>query len=391
MPVSFKPLFDGTRYKVYFGGRGAGKSWAIAQALIIQSLSDKLLILCTREYQTSITDSVYRLLTDQIYEMGLSSFFDCTLTRIKSVNGSEFIFKGLHHNIAEIKSTEGVDRVWVEEAQSVSTNSWEILIPTIRKEKSEIWISFNTGEVDDPTYTRFVLNPPPDAVVKKVGWQDNPYFPDVLEKERLYMQRVDPEAYEHVWEGEPRRISDACVLKGKYRIETFETPENVQFYFGSDFGFSQDPLTLERCFIQDNKLYIDYEAWGIGVELDDIPALYDTIPDVRNWTIRADDSRPETINYIKKKDLISRALLKHGEEMIPRQTKKDRLWKELLGLESLKSLSSTSVANILPRKQSFGDTRQIDSLMKFCQSFKTVMSTAGMQLDMPVNHLSKAA
>ena len=150
-------------------------------------------------------------------------------------------------------------------------------------------------------------------------------------------------------------------------------------------------LTLERCFIQDNKLYIDYEAWGIGVELDDIPALYDTIPDVRNWTIRADDSRPETINYIKKKDLISRALLKHGEEMIPRQTKKDRLWKELLGLESLKSLSSMSVANILLRKQSFGDTRQIDSLMKFCQSFKTVMSTAGMQLDMPVNHLSRAA
>jgi phage terminase large subunit len=299
---AFVPLLEPHRYKVYYGGRGGAKSWEFADALILRSLCGQELILCTREYQSSIADSVYRLLLSRISALGLNECFRATLNSIKSINGSEFIFKGLHHNIMEIKSLEGVTICWVEEAQSVSGESWEVLIPTIRRANSEIWISFNTGEEDDPTYVRFVKNPPPDSVVRKVGWQDNPFFPEVLNKERLYLKSVDPEAYEHIWEGFPKKISEACIFRDKYTVRSFETPEGVRFYYGADWGFSQDPTVLMRCFIRDNKLFIDYEAYGIGVDLDDIPALFDQVPEARKWIIRADNSRPETIRHIKKKD-----------------------------------------------------------------------------------------
>jgi phage terminase large subunit len=239
---------------------------------------------------------------DRITYHGWETKFVITLNRIiNKATGAEFLFKGLCHNINEIKSTEGVTVVWVEEAQSVSKESWDVLIPTIRREGSEIWVSFNTGEVDDPTYQRFVMNTPPNAVVKKVSYLDNPYFPAVLEQERAYCQKVDPDAYHNIWEGNPKEITNACIFKGKYSVRSFETPENARFYFGSDFGFSQDPLTLVRCFPLDNKLYVDQESWGVGVELNEIPEFYDSVPESRIWTIRADDSRPDTISYLKNK------------------------------------------------------------------------------------------
>ena len=142
-------------------------------------------------------------------------------------------------NIAEIKSTEGIDICWVEEAQVVSDASWQVLIPTVRKPDSEIWLSFNTGQADDPTYKRFVLNPPPDSIVRKVNYYDNPFHSDVMEKERQYLLKVDPESHNHVWLGNPLMISDACIFKGKFRLDRFETPEDVQLLFGADFGFSR--------------------------------------------------------------------------------------------------------------------------------------------------------
>lgn len=298
---AFEPLLEPYRYKVFYGGRGGAKSWEFTDALIMYSICGKELILCTREYQASIADSVYRLLLNRIQALGLLHCFKITQTSIKSITGSEFIFKGLHHNIMEIKSLEGVTKCWVEEAQSVSSESWEVLIPTIRREGSEIWISFNTGEEDDPTYTRFVLNPPPDSVVRKVGWQDNPYFPEVLNKERLYLKSVDPEAYEHIWEGFPRKLTEACIFKGKYEIKGFTTPPGVRFYYGADWGFGPDPSGLWRCFIEEDCLYIDYESVGYGVDLEDLPDLFDRVPRSREWTIRADNSRPEMIRFMKKK------------------------------------------------------------------------------------------
>lgn len=158
--------------------------------------------LCARELQGSINDSVHKLLHDIIVDEGLEWFYEVQKATIKGKNGTEFIFKGLKHNATEIKSTEGVDICWVEEAEKVSDNSWEILIPTIRKDNSEIWISFNPKHPTDPTYVRFVANADKDMLVKKVSWNDNPFFPDVLNQERLRLQKNDPTAYKHVWEGE---------------------------------------------------------------------------------------------------------------------------------------------------------------------------------------------
>lgn len=303
--ASSQDLFRPARYKVKWGGRGGAKSWDIARALLSIAHSRRVRIGCFREFQTSISDSVYRLLTDQLDLTGLTPWFDVTQKTIQSrVTGSEFLFKGLHRNANEIKSMEAVDIAWVEEAQSVSKNSWEVLIPTIRKEGSEIWVSFNPLEEADDTYQRFVLKPPPSAIVTKVGWEDNPWFPKTLDEERRHMLATDPEAYEHVWGGSCRTISDAVIFKGKYVVETFDPPEQVRFFHGNDHGFSDDPAVLIRCWTTGEapveELWVDFEAYGHRVEIDGLPALFDQIPSARQWPIKADSSRPETISYLAR-------------------------------------------------------------------------------------------
>lgn len=200
---------------VYYGGRGGGKSWAVADALLILGCMNSLRILCARELQISIADSVHRLLCDRIDALGLNDFYRITQKSIEGVNGTIFLFKGIKHNSTEIKSTEGIDICWVEEAEKVSRNSWEVLIPTIRKENSRIIVTFNTKNVTDATYERFILNKRDNTYVQKVSWRDNPFFPDVLNKERLDMLQRDPEAYAHIWEGEP----DTRYNGGVYAIQ----------------------------------------------------------------------------------------------------------------------------------------------------------------------------
>lgn len=252
----------------------------------------------------------HRVESIEIYEQGsfrqsrLSNSGDYVYNLEVEINNNYFANGILVHNC------------WVEEAQSTSEDSWSILIPTIRTganwEESEIWLTWNTGKIDDPTYKRFVTNPPDDCITKKVGWQDNPFFPKVLEKERLYLQRVDIDAYNHIWEGEPLSISEAAIFKGKYVIEEFEAPKNTIFYYGADFGFAQDPSTLIRSYIQDNHLFIDYEAYGVGVETDELPQLYDSVPGSREWKIKGDRARPDTISYLKR----------HGFDIVAYTTKK---------------------------------------------------------------------
>lgn len=302
LPAKFQGLFAPARYKIYFGGRGGAKSFSLATALIARAYSEPLRILCTREFQSSIADSVHRLLSDRINDLGLAQWFNITRTEITSAAGAQFIFKGLRHSIQEIKSTEGIDICFVEEAQAISENSWEILIPTIRKDASEIWIAFNPNEAADPTYQRFVEHTPPGSLKVKVGWEDNPYFPDVLDAERRYMLEIDPEAYEHVWGGHCRTISDAIIFRNRVSIETFgEPPADTRLYYGLDFGFAISPTAFVRCWINDNILYISHEAWGIGVELDDTPDLLDTVPGARSWPIKADCARPETISHLNRR------------------------------------------------------------------------------------------
>jgi phage terminase large subunit len=213
-PKKFEALFqpEKMRYRIFFGGRGGAKSWCFSRALLAKGTKQPLRILCAREFQTSIRDSVHKLLSDQIYELNMESFYEITQTSIKGINGTEFIFAGVKNNTNNVKSIEGIDICWVEEAQSVSANSWNVLIPTIRKQDSEIWVSFNPELQSDDTWKRFVENPPERSIVVKVNWNDNPWFPETLNLERLSLKSRDLSAYNNVWEGSTRNTVDGAIF-----------------------------------------------------------------------------------------------------------------------------------------------------------------------------------
>lgn len=214
IPEAFRFLTAPKRYKILYGGRGGAKSHNVARSLLVMGMERRLRIVCAREIQKSIKDSVHELLADLIRQYDLGFFYEVQEAVIKGCNGTQFKFRGLKHNTTDLKSLEGADILWIEEAENVSDNSYEIVIPTLRKESSEIWISFNTKNVTDPTYQRFVTDADDDVAVKKVSWRDNPFFPAVLERERLRLLKSDPEAYAHIWEGEPdTRYSGAVYAK----------------------------------------------------------------------------------------------------------------------------------------------------------------------------------
>lgn len=213
LPTKLEPLFQPARYKVLYGGRGGSKSWGVARALLTIGTTKKIRVLCAREVQKTIADSVHKLLSDQVAELGLGGY-TVQETSIFHTNGTEFVFAGIRgQDIAKIKSFEGVDIVWVEEAQTVSKKSWDVLIPTIRKPGSEIWLTFNPDLDTDETYQRFVEDPPDGAVLIPISWHDNPWFPDVLAKERDDLKRRDPIAYENVWEGKCRPSVEGAIYQ----------------------------------------------------------------------------------------------------------------------------------------------------------------------------------
>lgn len=218
-PEKLSFLSEPHRYKVLYGGRGSGKSWGIARELLIQGakIHNPIRVLCAREVQRSIKQSVHQLLSDQIQSLNLGSFYEVLENEIRGKNGTKFNFTGLANNTVEsIKSYEGVDRVWVEEAQTVSKKSWDILIPTIRKPGSEIWVSFNPDLDSDDTYKRFVIDTPDNAKVVKVNWSDNPWFPDVLNAERLHSKSTSDD-YENIWEGECKTAVDGAIYANEIR------------------------------------------------------------------------------------------------------------------------------------------------------------------------------
>jgi len=221
-PHKLSVLFEKSRYKVLYGGRGGAKSWGIARALLILGAKSELRILCAREFQTSIKDSVHKLLCDQIESLGLLGFYEITQTSIRGKNGTEFAFVGLKNNVGNVKSYEGVDICWVEEAQTTSRLSWNVLIPTIRKEGSEIWISFNPELETDETFQRFVVNPPEDAKIVKINWSDNPWFPETLRMEKDALRIRDNNAYLNVWEGLCRRTVDGAIFAKEMEMADLE-------------------------------------------------------------------------------------------------------------------------------------------------------------------------
>jgi phage terminase large subunit len=246
IPKIFMPLYTlKCDYKTMYGGRGAGKSHNVARILLLKAAEEKLRVVCAREEMNSIADSVHRLFSDIIGEYDLGHQFTVQKDKIIGANGSLFLFKGLKHNISSIKSLEGADICWVEEAENVSDDSWEKLIPTIRKEGSEIWISFNTRYASDPTYKRFVTTKSDDNWCQKVSWRDNPFFQNsTLNKKRLALLKEDPEAYQHVWEGEidARKTGfiynkQINIAREEGRIGNFPYDPGFPVYTSWDLGF----------------------------------------------------------------------------------------------------------------------------------------------------------
>ncbi len=307
IPEAIKRLYTSTkRYILLFGGRGSGKSWSVADFLILKAYESKKRILCTREVQKSLEVSVQSLLLDRIEVLGLSSFFHVTKQSIVGDNGSEFVFKGLRNNPTDIKSIHNIAYCWVEEAEKISNKSIEILTPSIRAEdqkvgfESQIIFSYNPTDKTDPVHTMFNLSDREDVERIEVNYHDNPFFPNVLRKEMEYDKRTDYDKYLHKWEGQCVAHSQAQIFYNKWVVEEHEAPEGAWFYFGADWGFSQDPSTLIRCYVLDRTLYIDYEFYEVGVEIDHLPERFKGVPESQNYPSRGDSARPDTISYMKR-------------------------------------------------------------------------------------------
>lgn len=331
----FLPLLEPARYKGADGGRGSGKTSFFAGNLVEECIMVPGTRACgIREVQKTLAHSSKLAIEDTIHRYGVADMFDVRKSYIATPGGGEIIFVGMQtFNAENIKSLEGFRIGWVEEAQTLSQRSLDLLRPTFRMDPvpnlhngSELWFSWNGRDEKDPVDAFFKGGErPPDSVMVTANWRDNPWFPAVLEKERQWDLRRDPDKYLHVWEGGYLKRSKANVFSN-WKVEDFETPRDAQFLGGADWGFSVDPSVAIRCFIDGRKLYVDYEAYGVGVDIDFTPFLfagmndkeinsinavalqkliamgtrYPGIPNIRDFEISADSARPETINYMKR-------------------------------------------------------------------------------------------
>lgn len=312
IPPKLIPAFEGNyRYRCSHGGRGSAKTRTFALMTAIRGYMAAMngqsgVILCAREYMNSLEESSMEEVKQAIRSVPwLNDFYELgekyIRTKCRSVS---YVFAGLRHNLDSIKSKARVLIAWVDEAESVSEIAWTKLAPTVREAGSEIWVTWNPERDGSATDKRFRKNPPENAVVVEMNYDDNPWFPSVLEDERLNDQaRLDSATYAWIWEGAYLENSDKQVLANKYVVQSF--PDDLwqqadRLLFGADFGFAKDPNTLLRQFILNDCLYIEYEAYGVGVELDHMPEFYDKIPEARKWPIKADSARPETISYLKR-------------------------------------------------------------------------------------------
>ena len=300
-PEVFEPLLYPSRYKGAWGGRGSGKSHFFAELIVEESIRRKVDIVCLREVQKSLKFSVKKLIESKIEAMNAGSYFDVQQEQIKSKHGGNIIFQGMQdHTSDSIKSLEGFGIAWFEEAQSASQRSLDLLRPTIRAPGSELWFSWNPNLETDPI-DRLLRgeNLPPGAVVVKANYRDNPWLPQELKDELEYDRKRDPDKFAHIWLGEYQRNSEARVFKN-WSIEEFEVDPTATIRQGADWGFSVDPTVLVQAYIVGRKLYIPHEAYRVGCEIVDTPALFLSLPDSEKWPMVADSARPETISHLKR-------------------------------------------------------------------------------------------
>jgi len=288
------------RHLAWHGGRGPGKTRTVATGLVLQAMERHERVLCGRETQRSIKDSSKRVLDDEIDRLGVRSAFVSTETEIRGPHDSLFLFNGVRGNASGLKSIEGVTTFWGDEAQAFSQSSIDTVVPTIRAPGSRLIWTWNPDLPTDPIDVMFrgENGPPPDSIVREVNYPDNPWFPDVLRVAMEFDRARDIDKYNHVWLGKYRQNSESRVFRN-WSVEEFDSPDNVEYRLGADFGFSVDPSIVLRCWIDGTRLYVDHEAWGIGIEINDLPQMFLTVPDAEKYWLTADSSRPETISYLR--------------------------------------------------------------------------------------------
>lgn len=314
LPPKLIPVFtdkpgESTRYRGAYGGRGSAKTRTFAlmsavRAYVCAEANQSGVILCGREYMNSLEDSSMEEVKQAIRSVPwLNAYFDIGEKYIRTKNRLVwYTFAGLRHNLDSIKSKARILLAWVDEAENVSEIAWQKLLPTVREAGSEIWVTWNPELDGSPTDQRFRKNVPDSAKIVELNYTDNPWFPEVLNQERLNdRETLDDQTYAWIWDGAYRENSDAQILAGKYRVAEFDPGKDWDGpYFGIDWGFSQDPTAAVKLWVFDRRLWVEYEAGKVGLENDDIAKfLIDRIPGIEKHTARADSARPETINHVR--------------------------------------------------------------------------------------------
>lgn len=309
IPV-FAPPLGSVRYRYSHGGRGSAKTRSFALMTAVFGYKKGMqgengVILCAREYMNSLEESSMEEVKQAIRSVPwLASYYEIGEKYIRSIDGRiNYAFAGLRHNLDSLKSKANIFLCWIDEAEGVSEMAYAKLLPTIRAAHSEVWITWNPENDNSPTDKRFRKASPDNSVGCEMNWQDNPWFPDVLNQERLADQeRLDPNTYAWIWEGAYLVNSDRQVLAGKVKVQEFQPNaifgEPLQ---GMDFGFAKDPTTLVRCYVHEDRLWIYLEAGKVGLDIDKTASyLKEKIPFVDRYITRADNARPETISYLKR-------------------------------------------------------------------------------------------
>lgn len=305
---AFSPPRGGVQYRGAYGGRGSGKSFSFALMAALWGYAEPLRILCTRELQASIKESFHAELKAAIASQPwLEAHYDVGVDYLRGKNGTDFIFRGLRHNTGSIKSLAKIDLTIVEEAEDVPEQSWLALEATVfRQPKSELWPIWNPRLENSPVDKRFRQQRPDNAIIVELNHSDNPFFPPGLETLRKREQeRLDPNTYAHIWEGDYLENSEAQILAGKVAVREFE-PENGWDgpYYGLDFGFAVDPTAAIEAWVHEGELYIHRELYRSALELDDTAdALRTALPGIERHVCRADNARPESISYLKRHGL----------------------------------------------------------------------------------------
>jgi phage terminase large subunit len=296
-------------FKVAEGGRGGGKSYTYAIMCCILAIKSKKKILCVRQFESSLSESVYPLIQEMAnkYFSGKFTFYK---DRIETSNGSKIIFSGLDRNIGSIKSIPNIDICWIEEGSYIKASAWDILVPTImRNRNAEIWVSMNFDNEDDIIFREFfdkeTLKPldRKDTLYCHINYYDNPFISEKLIELAHRMRKNDYDKYLHIYEGGLNKVSEAQILSGKWFVDNFKTPDNVVFYHGLDFGFSIDPNVWSRCFIIGRDLYIDKAEYSYKTDYEELIKRMEKLPwkTWKTWKTYADSARPEGAYYLHKK------------------------------------------------------------------------------------------